>query len=185
MLSGPIRGALAAAVLAALAPAACGGGGGDQQAGGSAAEQVTTQTRGITTTTTPADPGGQGGAKKGGRGGGKGKPANPAKSEHAHNGVAIVKSGAHKPSGGAKKPGGGQKPKSAPTTTSALPQQSSKAIFGIARGMCSNPDLLKSVPDGIRGDDDAVATYAEIFAPQGQKQSAHSGCLAGLKSIGR
>jgi hypothetical protein len=173
MPSGPIRGALAAAVLAALTLAACGGGGGEGGAGSSTPEQVTTQTRGSTTTTTQADAGAPAAHKKAKKKPGKGKPAAQGKSKHAHNGVAVAKGGAEKPNSSPAPP------------ASAVPQQSNEAIFGIAKQMCSNPALIKTVPEGARGDDDSIATYAQMFAPQGQKQSAHDGCLAGLKSIGR
>jgi hypothetical protein len=43
---------------------------------------------------------------------------------------------------------------------------------------------LKYAPEGIRADAEALAEFAERYAPPGEGQVVHDGCLAGLKSIG-
>jgi hypothetical protein len=164
-------------VIVAGTIAGCGGGGGDQQAGSSTPKQVTTQTRGSTTTTTQAATGAPAAAEKAKGGSGEGRPTGQSKSEHADNNVAI-------PKGSAKK-SGGKKPKPPASTPNTVPPSSAKGIFSVAKGICSNPAMLAGVPEGIRDDDQAVAKYAEIFAPPGQEKAAHDGCLAGLKSSGR
>jgi hypothetical protein len=73
------------------------------------------------------------------------------------------------------KSGGGQ--------TAGLSSQEA-AIYETARALCANPDTLQYAPEEIRDDAEALAKFAEGFAPAGEEQVVHDGCLVGLKSIG-
>ena len=78
-------------------------------------------------------------------------------------------------SGESGKAGGGP-------TAGLSPQQA--ATYEAARALCANPDSLQYAPEEIRDDAEALAEFAEGFAPSGEEQIVHDGCLAGLKSIG-
>jgi hypothetical protein len=58
------------------------------------------------------------------------------------------------------------------------------AAYETARALCANPDSLQYAPDEIRDDAEALARFAERFAPPGEEKIVHDGCLMGLKSIG-
>ena len=58
------------------------------------------------------------------------------------------------------------------------------ATYETARALCANRDSLQYAPEEIRDDAEAMAEFAERFAPAGEEQVVHDGCLAGLKSIG-
>jgi hypothetical protein len=58
------------------------------------------------------------------------------------------------------------------------------AAYETARALCANPDSLQYAPEEIRDDAEAMARFAERFAPPGEEQTVHDGCLEGLKSIG-
>ncbi len=83
----------------------------------------------------------------------------------------------HKPhkSHSSGKPGGN-------STPGLTPQES--AAYETARALCANPDSLQYAPEEIRDDAEALAEFAERFAPPGEEQIVHDGCLVGLKSIG-
>jgi hypothetical protein len=67
-------------------------------------------------------------------------------------------------------------------TAGLSPQEA--ATYETARALCANPDTLRYAPEEIRDDAEALAKFAEGFAPAGEEQVVHDGCLVGLKSIG-
>jgi hypothetical protein len=75
----------------------------------------------------------------------------------------------------------GGKPGTGPTA-GMTPHES--ATYETARALCANPDSLQYAPEEIRDDAEALAEFAERFAPPGKEQIVHDGCLVGLKSIG-
>jgi hypothetical protein len=161
-------------LAASLALAACGGdGSSDREASSSStAKQAAPATAGDAKTTVPViHAGRKHNAKKG----------HQPKPDRAKNGVAVDKSAAQP----ADSSGGSAKAAPAAKAPSTVAPTSGKAIFNVAKGICSNPAMLAGVPAGIRNDDKAVAKYAEIFAPPGHEKQAHDGCLAGLKKLGR
>jgi hypothetical protein len=87
-------------------------------------------------------------------------PKQPHKSTKSHSG---------------DKSGGG-------ATAGLSPQEA--AAYETARALCANPDSLQYAPEEIRDDAEALAKFAERFAPPGEEQIVHDGCLVGLKSIG-
>lgn len=68
------------------------------------------------------------------------------------------------------------------STAGLSPQEA--AAYETARALCANPDSLQYAPEEIRDDAEALADFAERFAPPGEEQIVHDGCLVGLKSIG-
>jgi hypothetical protein len=67
-------------------------------------------------------------------------------------------------------------------TAGMTPQEA--ATYETARALCANPATLQYAPEEIRDDAEALAKFAEGFAPAGEEQVVHDGCLVGLKSIG-
>jgi hypothetical protein len=80
----------------------------------------------------------------------------------------------HKSQGGGNSSGG--------PNAGLSPQES--ATYETARALCANRDSLQYAPEDIRDDAEALAEFAERFAPPGEEQVVHDGCLVGLKSIG-
>jgi hypothetical protein len=82
-----------------------------------------------------------------------------------------------------KKPHKSPKSQSGGGPTAGLSPQEA-ATYETARALCANPDTLQYAPEDIRDDAEAMAKFAEGFAPAGEEQVVHDGCLVGLKSIG-
>ena len=64
------------------------------------------------------------------------------------------------------------------------PSSEDASFYETARALCSIPESLKYAPEEIRDDAEALAQFAEQFAPPGHEQEVHDGCLIGLKGIG-
>ena len=115
--------------------------------------------------------------------GGSGSPSGTAPDTAYGSGGTRQGQAAAEALGHPKKPHKSPKSQSGGGPTAALSPQEA-ATYETARALCANPDTLQYAPEGIRDDAEALAKFAEGFAPAGEEQVVHDGCLVGLKSIG-
>lgn len=156
------------AFVCGLPLAGCGGGGGNSgdaktaaSSGGSAGEREA----GATHSSPGARSAGEGAGAPNRDASGQGEQPPPQTPQHA------------------RKPDSPPKPHSGGGKTAGFSAQET-ATYDAARALCANRDSLQYAPAEIRDDAGALAEFAERFAPQGEGQVVHDGCLAGLKSIG-
>jgi hypothetical protein len=113
--------------------------------------------------------------------GGAGQPEAPRTGSHN---AGFGRGSGHKPKPKATKPHSPPPATTAGDGPSTGPGVSGTVVYEAARNYCGQRDLLQYAPEAIRDDAEALASFAEGFAPSGQEGAAHDGCLEGLRSIG-